>query len=529
MRSDKIMNTSNPVEKMFQIFVALLALLACLTPTSLIAQDQPDKIEIAKPGISYEQRIDIAKKLLEEVRQKATSDLKSPERKHYFTQHWAKIDPDWTAKFILESPVPQDTEVEEEQILYDSNAIVALMSRPTEIDENTLLKLMENSSQFMLANYANQAIKNLPATKSELKEKIIKLGTRSMDPKMMSPMMFGNRLALAKLSKDTAVLKQVEESIANYYESGQAAKTWKLLQKQDHFRNNRDHFESLFSRYAPESMREEFGGKSQTTFSAANAYMLLNDQTMSQIEKAMKLNELKKHSYGTQPHEQMSAASSLGLVATIDSDLALKWAELAPAEQVRIWARMTIAPSIAKHDLPAARKMVTESYTAILKLDFGDRNRFNYNHSPPALAGRGLRIVEAVDPDLLSDCIDKTIQAIEGNEVSRSSTAQDHIYQAIAAIAPYDKKKAELVFEKYADDVQLYNAAAFFRALVAIHPDQVLDEYQEMPKKNSQGTDYRIYVRNELLPALTAKSDRGFWNSLNNSGVGAFDSKILGN
>jgi len=45
---------------------------------------------------------------------------------------------------------------------------------------------------------------------------------------------------------------------------------------------------------------------------------------------------------------------------------------------------------------------------------------------------------------------------------------------------------------------------------------------------NARGTDYRIYVRNEILPALFAKSDDAFWDALNNSGLLGFDLKILG-
>ncbi|MDB2687438.1 hypothetical protein N9Y42_09525, partial [Mariniblastus sp.] len=239
------------------------------------------------------------------------------------------------------------------------------------------------------------------------------------------------------------------------------------------------------------------------------------------------LRGIKSYSFGDQPHDQISAASTLGLIATIDCELALKWAEQAPAEHVKIWSKLAIAPSLNRKNPAAARQMIRECYDQILTLDDSNRNRYNYNSSPMTIATQGLQVVKFVDPSLLPTSIDKTILTIKPLNSAHSYPSKDQVFYAVAAIASFDRVKAEAIFDKHADDVSIENAASFFRAMLALHPDQVWDELQELPAKDSSGSDFRPQIVNEILPVLTKKSDEQFWQQLNWSGFLSLDPKIF--
>lgn len=505
------------------ILVGITMAFAMMSQSASAQDGVLDGSATQKHRFSYEQRIELAKKFLEPIRLKATTDLDSDERKHFFTKHWAVIDPAWTAKFILENPVPQDDNIQE-RILYDNDALRALMARPAELDESVLLKLLESDeATFMVGHFVTTVIENLPPEKVAFKEKLIAIATKEFGEKQpLSPMYFGSTMKLAKMSSDPKVLERIEDRIAEFYESGDAAKMWKQMKKSPHFRTNREYYQSMCSRFAPESHRGQFGAKSNS-LSANDIHVLVHDESIPIELKREKLNQVKEYSFGSQPHEQMPAASALGKVATIDCGLAMKWAELAPDDQVSVWAKLAIAPALARKDPDAARQLVKECYEQIVMLDASSRNQYNYNFSPTLLAARGLRVVEYVDASLLLECIDKTIGTIDSLESSRMNSAKDHIFYTIAAIAHYDRAKAEKLFEKHADDVAIGVSGPFFRALMALHPEQVWDEYQEMPEKDNRGIDFRIYVRNELLPALTKKSEKSFWQHLNSPGLLAID------
>ena len=501
-----------------------------IASSSLLAQESQETLPglaLLKPTFNGEQRIELAKKMLEPIRLKATTDLSSDERKSFFTQHWAEIDPAWTAKFILENPVPQNRS-DGSGALYDNTAIRALMARPTEIAEEDLLKLIDfDVYSWMGGHYATVAIEHLPARHTELKEKLIRIAVKEpKDKSTVSPMMFGNQIKLAKLSSDPAVLKSIEDRITEYYESGEAMKAWKMVRKQRHFSDNPGHYQSMFTRFAPESWQDKFGTRSKSS-SEFDVHILVHDEFASDESKRERLHQIKKHSFGPQPRDQMEAANSLGMIATIDHQLALKWAEQAPAKHVQVWAKLAIAPSVVRKDPAAARKLIVDCYEQISMLDASARNRYNYNFSPTQLATRGLQIVEYVDPNLLANCIDTTIATITSLESSQMNSAQNHIFHAVAAIAAFDRVKAESIFEKHSEDVPIGISASFFRALLALHPEQIWDELQDMPEKDGRGIDYRISIRNELLPALTKRSDVDFWRQLNWSGFFALDEKIF--
>lgn len=88
------------------------------------------------------------------------------------------------------------------------------------------------------------------------------------------------------------------------------------------------------------------------------------------------------------------------------------------------------------------------------------------------------------------------------------------MFIAVANIARYDQQTANLLFDEIADEVKLRDSPDFFRALVALNPDQVFGEYKEMPNADERGTDYRIRIRNTIIPALAAKDDVEFWDRL---------------
>ena len=498
-----------------------------LLSNPLLSQETDSDHGLLKPGLNYEQRIELAKKLLEPARLKATTDLSSDERKNSFVQHWAEIDPAWTAKFILENPVTQ-TGPPGEWALYDDIAIRGLMARPTEIEAPDLLKLIEQEGNgWMSGHYAVIAIDNLPAENGDLKEKIIELGTAA-PPKdsPASPTNFGSQIKLAKKSSDPAVLKRVEERIDDFYKSGEAMKMWNLMKKEKHFETNRELHQSVFTRFAPEAYREKFGAK-LGSFSNNDIYVLVHDDFATLESKRKQLRQIKTFSFGDQPNDHISAAGRLGLVATIDCELALKWAEQAPAEHVKILSKLAIAPSLNRKNPAAARRMIEECYDQILTLDDSNRNRYNYNCSPTLIATRGLQVVKFVDPSLLPSCIDKATLTIKPLNSSRSYPTTEQVFHAVAAIASFDRAKAEAIFEKHADDIPIGYAESFFRAMLALHPDQVWDELQEMPAQDNRGFDYRYRVLNEILPALTKKSDEQFWQQLNWSGFFSLDPKIF--
>ena len=509
------------------IGVAILLVVSELITNSTIAQETLENRELIKPSMNYEKRIELAKKLLEPIRKTAISDPNSIERKNFFTEHWAAIDPTWTANFILNNPVPQPN-AGQGRLLYDNKAIQKLLARPMEIDEKVLLKLLESEQEsFLGAQYAVIAVENLSDEKQELKEKIIALATKDRKTEWpLSPMFFGNLLKISKMSSDPTVLERAEAKIADFYKSGDAEKMWEEMKKQQHFHTNKEYYQSTFTRYAPDSHQGKFGNKPNSV-SPVDIFVLVHDETLSRTEKQEKLQKVKSFRFGKQHHEHFLAASSLGMIATIDHELAFQWADEAPAEHVKVWAKLAIAPAMSEREPALAKELVKNCYQPILQLDSSSRNMYNYNGSPTEIAASGLRIVEHVDPSLLPEAIDTAIETLSALDQSQMNSKIDHTFHLIAAVASYDREKAKKLFEKYADDVPIGHSASFFRALVALHPSHVVDEISEMPEKDDRGIDFRIYVRNEILPALTQRSDAAFWDRLNDSIWFRLDSKIF--
>ena len=255
--------------------------------------------------------------------------------------------------------------------------------------------------------------------------------------------------------------------------------------------------------------------------------MVVSSDEFSLEERRAELEKVEQYDFGKQVYEQMMAANSLGVVALIDLERAQNWADKAPIPPAKIWANLVIAPTLAKSDKRAAVKLIFDCYRQLSEMNSAVDVPSNYNFPPSLLSSLGLRMVNHVDPKLLPKCIHQTVELTKQHFDSNSNSAQTQQFNAIVGVARYDRAKAESMFEEIAHDVQVHAAAGFFRALLALHPDQVLSEYETMPEKDSRGTDYRIYVRNELLPALSAKTNSDFWDALYASNFLTVDKRIF--
>ncbi len=108
------------------------------------------------------------------------------------------------------------------------------------------------------------------------------------------------------------------------------------------------------------------------------------------------------------------------------------------------------------------------------------------------------------------------------------SHARSQWFEIIAAIARFDEQPAEKMLNEESDDVDLADAPAYFRALVALHPDQVWSEYQSLPHDDVRGIDYQQGIRNWIMPALSARDDTEFWNNLTEDTSLRIDPRIVG-
>ncbi len=479
-----------------------------------------------QPRFDYDQRIELAKAMLAPIREMAIADRESKERLHYFTRHWAAIDPAWTAKFILESPVPDDG------IIYDNKALRILMSRPNEIDEADLIELLKQSKYFTFYQYALLAIEALPAEKGELRQRIIELATERELPEGKGLWTFVSRIEIARLAKDPAALDAVNKAIALFYSSGKAKDHWDaVLERPSRDKGWASHVRSQLVRFAPDSMKGNF--RTEGEDSVPDQYDLslnriLNDPSFVDQERVAQLRNIKRFSFDGNLAQAVGISSQLGLVALVDQELAFQWLESAPSEIVAVWGKLNIAAAIAKKDNAKATKMVEECYLELGRIDPSDRNQDNYNFPASLVGAAGLPIVEAVDARLIPSCIEQMIASAEPLLTSRNSSAREQYFRTIAGIARYDRGRAESMFDEVSYDVSLSDSAGFFRALLALHPDQVLEEYQQMPASDARGNDYRIQVNNEILPALVATTDGAFWNQLNNRSVLTIDKRIIG-
>lgn len=474
-----------------------------------------------KPGLSYEQRIELAKKMLKPVREIATKDQDSPERLHYFTAPMASIDPVCTAKFILENPANKDG------MLYDHPAMLTLMSQAKDLDEEVLLQLVHQAEHFR-QHYVLAALKSLPKENAELRSQLAHLAFES---KEFNHSLFQSTIQVASLFNSKEESEKLNARIAAYYESGKASQALKAMKKQmagmeEWQKSNLRYSFGQLAASAPEKYRKKFVSEK----GASQYDVLWQIVTSDDFPKAQRLEELNKverFEYGDQMYLQVMNSVSLGLIAMLDLEKATKWADEIPEPAVKIWVHLLIAPTLAKTDKPAAIKLVKDCYRELNELDRSDQIPVNYGYPPSLLSGLGLKIVAHLAPELLPQYIDQTIELSKMHVGSKSNSAQNQQFNSIVCVARYDLAKAKKMFDEIADDVQISSAAAFFRAQLAIYPDQVWEEFETMPQADERGTDYRIYVRNELLPVLAAKSDAAFWDGLCSSEFLKIDARIL--
>ncbi len=495
--------------------------------TSILLLSGMDHLQaqVATPGLNAAQRLELAKTFLGPIREAALADPASPERLHFLTEYTAQYEPVWTARFIIENPPPDDG------VLYDNTAMRELMQRPGDIPEDLLLELLQTSEKrFTIYTYALLAVRHLPGDHRDLRQSIIDLALQPREPSQNAVQTFGAKLELARRSRNPDHVRQIHEKINEFYTSGKANELWQQALSQESEERAlqdpafRQGFAQMLTAFAPPEYQDDFLVEAAAPF---DPLAFLRNESISDFEKLQKLESVDRVDFGRRTHEQMSMAGLMGIVAQYDPDRALNWAESALHERAKIWARLVIAPSLAREDPERAKRLVRECYDGLVELDSSDTDSANYNFSPTRISSAALPLVAAVDPKLVDDCIRTTEEISLALQTSRLHTAQDDIFTMIAAIAPYDMDRATQLFDQYSDDVRLNSAAAFFRALLAVYPDQVWQEYQEMPESSEQGIDFRIYVRNEILPALLKQDDAEFWRRLNNTGSLAFDARIV--
>lgn len=492
-----------------------ICLLFCLAGQICVLSRAPTLAQDVAPALDFEARVDLARQMLEPVRESVLAGEKSRQIIPAFLQQYALIDPLWTANYILENPPPDDG------VLYDHNAIREIMSRATDIPEDVLFQLLKGAS-FMRADYAVLALKNIPEQHTELRERIIATGLdRSDDEFGVNPMEFESLLKLAGYSQDATLKQEVQRKIDDFYESGKAQK---LKQSLEPGTSNTSFYDALLKRFAPGAVAAPMDTGAGSVWNISQE--IIRNDRLSDEEKRKRLRAIKSFSYGTQPYELASAASLLGSVALLDTELAIKWADEAPQKVLEVWAKLLIAPSVAKHDRGQATAMVRQAYDDLLEIDPDVPNFFYYNYSPLIIASRGLHLVEVTDAALMNECVVKTRQLAD-RFLTHNTRGQYYI--AIVGIAPYAPDEARAMFDEISAEVSIADAQNFFRALLAVRPDEVWEEYQQMPVKDRGSNDVRSMVLGAIVPALAQENPRDFWSKLGQQLSLDVDAAILAN
>ena len=477
------------------------------------------------PILDRAQRIELAKQILKPTHAKAVADPQSEARTIAFTHHWAVIEPNWTAKFLLDNP-PKDT-----RVLWDNKAMLALMERADELDEEVVLKLLDHNSQFFVFfNYVERALKAMPPEKKELRKKISDLALKAKSKGPVSLQFLNGRLDVARSTGDSKAIQLAEKEVLNFYESGAAQKNWKAMVK--HFNNAPRHQKGSMDfsfanilRHAPEEFQDDFNVP-QANADSVHLKTIIYSPGLSvedldspehqaiMAKKKKQLEQINNYAFGQLPHEYMQEAADLGRVAYIAPRVALKFAEGAPNGHAKCYAWLSIAPALSLEDPAAARKLIEKCYDEVANLPQDNRVNQNYNHPPAIVAASGLPIVEFVAPDLLPQCIKTTVAATGPMKASNLADAEANLFETVAAIARYDRVAAEKLYDENKDEVILHSAPGFFRAMVALHPDQVLEEFELIPETDERKINHQIQVRNAILPALLAENDDEYWTSL---------------
>lgn len=464
----------------------------------------PAVAQTSQAGTPYEKRIELVRKMLEPIRSEAEEDASELRQRHpSFLQFYADIDPVWAANFILENPNPN------KQILYDNNAIMALMKHASELSPDTIRRLID-AAQYMRATAALNAIKSLPENQFDLRNQIVAWGLASDDEGngQVYPTMFAALHELAELSNDAKAQQRVREQVAAYFHSGKHLELLKAIEPQ-----NRAAYFAMLKPFAPKGI-EGLDTKSETADAYLLASTILRNDQLSDDEKRTKLAQVKSYSFGTQPHERMSAASQLGMVALLDWKLALKWAGEAPDAASRIWAKLTIAPAMAKDDSQAAAKLVKDCYEELSSSSSKSATELLQFSTPPAgLAAMGLFIVNSTCPEQIDNCVEVTVSLAKE---FRTKTMPQFYYCAIAAIAPFSPQKAREMYLPSSMDVPVGNAGEFLKVVLAVEPESFLSIVETMPPQDRSGNAVAIRVHSSVIPALLLKEQAEYNAALAN-------------
>lgn len=464
----------------------------------------------------YAQRLEIAHNMIDGMRELLGKSPNDVEQRATMLTQMASVDPVWAADFIVRHPLPP------EGPLYDHNATLEILSRASELSEKHLFALIE-SAPHLRETYAFVALKSIPPEEQELRQRIVTTGLTRTPNVMITPRSFEHRIELAKASSDPADLKQVREEIAEYYRSGQAMETRKQLEEQLRStplprgvrRENQAaqlvYYDVLLERFAPEEMKSQFSAKGEQRTNASLAQVL--QQELPVETRRTIFRELGDVDFGEYAHEKISVVTSLGKAGLVDPELALERVQAAPEAVIRLWGQLLIAPSLARSDKRKAKRLIRDSYRELSELQPDTKNLVYYNYGPALVGARGLSVVEAVAPELLDRCVSDVLTVAKRFRSGQNAQPNQH-FTTLAMVWRYAPDKVNPIFARDSLDVPLGHAEGFFRALAVITPEALWNEYSTMPEAGDNGVDYRVYVRNALIPALTQKNSEDFLSAV---------------
>ncbi len=356
------------------------ALLLTLQDITLAFQDEvgDGRFEDRAPNYNAEQRLELARKLIEPVRQEALADATSKARLYFLTKHMAPIDPVWTANFILEHQTPND-------MLYDYEAVYYLAGHPDRLPDDLLVRLLEHQHDSYFPKYCLLAIRALSAGKADLQRRILELAKRPCKLDPGSIISFVDLTELANRSGDQPFIEQAKQQIEEYFTSGLMKSLLDEQKKPTPGESdaNTQIFRSMLYRFAPEEYRAELADVSQPPL-----WMVFYDETRTDEDRLSELRGMGDLRFPRDSFYLMATAGNLGFVAPLDCGLALKWADEAPRPIAKIWAKLNIAPALARKDPVAGKKLIQECYEQLGKVDGSDRNNESYNFPPARRRGR---------------------------------------------------------------------------------------------------------------------------------------------
>lgn len=493
-----------------------------LATTLFSASEGMAQRTVAKP-LGYQQRIELAKKLLADVKAKATKDNSSPERLQFFTAPWSSIDPKWTADFIADNPTAGN-----QNVFHDHSAIMNLMTKVDDLDDETILKLLSSSSgnNMMLFTYVGIAMEHVTEDRHELRSKLLELALKSEPANSKTLEALVRKLHLARNITNKEMTASMESEIDEFFRSGTGKKSWSMIAKLRD-KGYQSHRYAMHLQHVPNDLEQKFQLPSSMADSVylTNATLLIRqmnncedkDRTADlRVAAKASLAKVKRISYGQQPYQQIMTASMLGIVAKLDTELALEFSEKAPTQHSKIWGQLMIAFELAKTDHDRSSKIILESYQVAAKLT-DKRDPSNYNFPGIAIMAKGLTVVQSVAPELLDECLELSFKTVAAHGIQPNQTTE-RFFNSIAILAKYDLDRARQLFDDHSEEVDVSSAGAFFKALLVFEPEQIWDEYQQLPTTDERNLNRKISVRNAIIGSLLAPDDIAFWKQISHSG-----------